>query len=260
MIIYKALNKQNGKIYIGQTTSSLEIRRGSHIREARSKKKVNTRFLNAIDKYGGDGFYWTAIDSAENIDDLNNKEVKWIAHYDSANRDKGYNIELGGLNKHHHEETKQKIGLQTKKDWENPETARSMMNGLKKATEVWIRKSAKERITKKCIICNAEFTGAKHITDVQNYCSRKCSFRDKQDNMIAGAKERATSIFHSNNKKANVIAKEWLLESNDCNVKELIDILKNRFDVEDTRTVVRYLVGRQAKGSHKEVRHYLQLK
>lgn len=52
MIIYKATNKFNGKIYIGQTINSLEYRSNQHKRDANRVNKKNYYFINAIAKYG----------------------------------------------------------------------------------------------------------------------------------------------------------------------------------------------------------------
>ena len=54
MIIYKSTNKITGKIYIGQTTHTLDKRIKGHINE--SKKDKNRPFLLSINKYGVDNF------------------------------------------------------------------------------------------------------------------------------------------------------------------------------------------------------------
>ena len=46
MIIYKAVNKLNGKIYIGQTQHTLDERKSQHIKKAHSG--VRTHFYDAI--------------------------------------------------------------------------------------------------------------------------------------------------------------------------------------------------------------------
>ena len=54
LIIYKATNLVNGKIYIGQTINTLEYRKNQHFREARCEKRKNIYFHNALNKYGED--------------------------------------------------------------------------------------------------------------------------------------------------------------------------------------------------------------
>lgn len=94
-IIYKATNIKNDKIYIGQTTQSLEQRIYMHYYRAKHSLEItHTHFINAIRKYGEDSFQWEIIDEAENADELNQKEIKWIEFYNSVNN--GYNIQKGG--------------------------------------------------------------------------------------------------------------------------------------------------------------------
>jgi len=60
MIIYKAENRINGKIYIGQTTASLKKRIAGHLWETHK----NQVFSNALRKYGIQSFNFSIIDSA----------------------------------------------------------------------------------------------------------------------------------------------------------------------------------------------------
>ena len=97
-IIYKAVNSVNGKIYIGLTTSDLEIRKYQH--RNKSEKQKNKQLLyKAIRKYGWVNFEWEIIDHAENEDELNKKEVTWIEFYNSyafKENSNGYNMTIGG--------------------------------------------------------------------------------------------------------------------------------------------------------------------
>ena len=51
MIIYMAINKINGKSYIGQTINSLKQRKGEHVRRF-SLNNDNLYFHNALRKHG----------------------------------------------------------------------------------------------------------------------------------------------------------------------------------------------------------------
>lgn len=97
MIIYKATNKVNGKVYIGQTTKTLKERMNSHKKDS---LRMNTYFYRAIRKYGWDNFEWEIIDeSATTIEELNRLEQYYIKLYDSFdNKQKGYNTQSGGKN------------------------------------------------------------------------------------------------------------------------------------------------------------------
>lgn len=116
MIIYKVINRINGKIYIGLTKNSLEQRRIQHFSECLSSSK--TKFHNALRKYGKEGFIWEEVDFAETIDELRNKEIFWIKFYNSI--DFGYNINKGGSGGDNYtdnpnlSEIKLKIGIKVK--------------------------------------------------------------------------------------------------------------------------------------------------
>lgn len=106
MIIYKITNKVNGKVYIGQTIRSLKSRWSHHCTD---KRGYCCLLYNAIQKYGRENFTVEQIDSAISRDELDEKEIHWIQHHDSTDKNKGYNLMSGG---HHHEfseETKRKL-------------------------------------------------------------------------------------------------------------------------------------------------------
>lgn len=95
MIIYKITNKLNNKIYIGQTVRDLQTRFDEHMRDQTS----NDYFHMAVRKYGRDAFLIEQIDTAETIEELNEKEIYWIKHYNSCIEFEnccGYNSVKGG--------------------------------------------------------------------------------------------------------------------------------------------------------------------
>ena len=112
LVIYKITNKVNGKVYIGQTINYEERVRHHKQTAFRPNSKDRSRPLyNAIIKYGIDNFIFEIIDTANSIDELNEKEVYYIQTYDSCvDNNKGYNLDKGGKNGRKSEETKRKIG------------------------------------------------------------------------------------------------------------------------------------------------------
>jgi len=95
-IIYKTTNLINGKVYIGQTTQNYR----SYIGGGNTLKKD-------ITKYGKRNFRFEAIDeTATNLDELNEKEIQWIAFYRKQLGDSMlYNTDDGGnVTRHTHTE------------------------------------------------------------------------------------------------------------------------------------------------------------
>lgn len=110
MIIYKVTNKVSGKIYVGQTIHSLEKRRKQHEESALGGYNEMV-FGRALKKYGVENFEWEIIDTAETVDELNEKEIYWIDKLESLiDYGHGYNCNKGGKNGKHSEYTKKAIG------------------------------------------------------------------------------------------------------------------------------------------------------
>ena len=93
MIIYKSTNKKNGKFYIGKTINKLKRRKSAHKYDS---KKSKFYFQRAINCYGFDNFDWDVIDTANNVEELNEKEICWIAETSAMGL--GYNLTSGGKN------------------------------------------------------------------------------------------------------------------------------------------------------------------
>lgn len=91
--IYLLTNITNGKQYIGQTTRGARRRWSQHILEA--KQGTNRILCHAIRKYGAGAFTLAVIDTADNHDDLDAKEIYWIKTQGSLSPG-GYNLAKGG--------------------------------------------------------------------------------------------------------------------------------------------------------------------
>lgn len=110
MLVYKIYNDINTKIYIGQTTLSLEERIQRYKKEL--KYRPNSRpIIRAMNKYGFNHIFFEIVkDNIQTRQELDTYERYYIKYYQSLITEKGYNVELGGSgNGKHSEETKQKI-------------------------------------------------------------------------------------------------------------------------------------------------------
>ena len=102
--IYKITNILNNKIYIGKTKKFYKNNEFGYLKRfenhkisATSKSKNNDcpRLYNSIRKYGKENFKVELIHECE-LDIINEKEIEFIKHFKSTDRNIGYNIALGG--------------------------------------------------------------------------------------------------------------------------------------------------------------------
>lgn len=90
--IYKITNTLNGKIYIGQTQFTTEIRWKEHARNFTVLRDTMPIHL-AMYKYGPKHFIVETVEECDN-NHLDEREQFWIAHYNTYND--GYNATIGG--------------------------------------------------------------------------------------------------------------------------------------------------------------------
>nr|DAI49412.1 MAG TPA: intron associated endonuclease [Caudoviricetes sp.] len=90
--VYMHANKNNGKVYIGQTCCEDLTRRwcGGH------GYKANSHFYRAILKNGWDNFTHEILETGLTAEEANDRERYYIALYQSTDPSKGYNIRSGG--------------------------------------------------------------------------------------------------------------------------------------------------------------------
>lgn len=117
MIIYKATNIVNQKIYIGQTTKALYCRSQQHISES-NRNISNSYFHKSIKKYGSNSFTWEVLCECDSKDELDEMEFHYIKQYHSYISEWGYNMTFGGASGMygliHTPETKQKMSKSKK--------------------------------------------------------------------------------------------------------------------------------------------------
>lgn len=125
----------NGKHYIGLTTTSLEQRQTQHKQTA---KKGDIRCLyNALRKYDMvDTLKLIEIDTADTLEEICEKEIRYIVEYNSYYMNKnGYNMTYGGEGTTGYvytEDIKQKMSEIAKKRFENPEAILKNSEAIKK--------------------------------------------------------------------------------------------------------------------------------
>lgn len=153
-VIYRFKNKVNGKVYIGQTTKPLRKRVIQHMTNSRPTTNVKkTYFHNALNKYGFENFDLDIIERCASQEELDEREIYWIAYYRSTDKKYGYNTDTGGRNgslgrklskehrakllaanlgHHRSEETKKQLHSVHKAKWEDPEFRKTHIDNIMK--------------------------------------------------------------------------------------------------------------------------------
>lgn len=94
--IYIIKNTNNQKVYIGQTSRTIQDRWEQHKNAAIRGEQQGIILYNAMRKYGVQTFYVSKLEEVD-LKDINEKEKYWIKYYDSFyTTGKGYNLTEGG--------------------------------------------------------------------------------------------------------------------------------------------------------------------
>ena len=137
--IYKITHRETGRVYIGQ---SIKLkRRHNAYKNSGGSGNGNSVIKRAILKYNWDAFDWEILLYANDINYLNEMEIKLISFYDCLSP-KGFNIETGGLNAPFPEHLKKLFSEQRKGKKFSDEAKKNMSIGQKKR---WANISNEER-------------------------------------------------------------------------------------------------------------------
>lgn len=90
--IYKITNKVNDKVYVGQTRYTVESRWRQHLKNYNIEHRQQPLYM-AFAKHGVENFSISPIEQVD-ISKLDEREIYWIAYYDSFKH--GYNATIGG--------------------------------------------------------------------------------------------------------------------------------------------------------------------
>ena len=128
MRIYKATNKENGKVYIGQTIRPFEVRKAEHLYGYNG-----FYFGNALKKYD---FDWEVLKECKTIFELNKIEEYFIKKYKSNIKEFGYNLRSGGENSLMSKRSRKKMSIaQQNMSDETKEKIRQTLLGRKHTPE-----------------------------------------------------------------------------------------------------------------------------
>lgn len=108
--VYKHTSPSN-KVYIGITSKDNPNDRWKNGKGYTEKQQPY--FHRAIEKYGWDNIEHVILFDNLTQEEAFQKEIELISYYDATNKEKGYNVSLGGeaifKGRHHSDETKEKI-------------------------------------------------------------------------------------------------------------------------------------------------------
>lgn len=92
--IYIIRNDINDKVYIGQTTMTVHERFMTHMKPSTAKQRSGYKLYMAVNKYGKEHFFVETLENNIPLEQLDKKEILYIAQYDSYYN--AYNSTKGG--------------------------------------------------------------------------------------------------------------------------------------------------------------------
>lgn len=150
MIVYKATNLINGKVYVGYTTKTLDQRIKTHLNKANclTQKHYTQAFKLALRKYGVKNFSWKELIKCTTKEEACEKEKEFIGKFNCI-APLGYNMTFGGEGGIQSEEVKIKISNSVKDYYKNnPEIwlNSTLANASTEQRSEWGKKAANTKI------------------------------------------------------------------------------------------------------------------
>ncbi|MDM0746421.1 GIY-YIG nuclease family protein [Clostridium perfringens] len=216
--IYKITNLANGKMYIGQTSTSFKQRWKEHLYELKNNKHINVHLQNAYNFYGEEFFKFEAIHICDELDDLNKLEVYYIYKFNTL--EDGYNLTAGGDGSFGFDEESRKKALKLRKMklLKNRGIDKNIIIGIKKSLTIPTNKLFKNRCSEIADIFNVSINTVINIRRFYSWREIGEEYNEKiaktwDINSNERITERAYDMLFNQNKTIKQIAK-------DLNVKE----------------------------------------
>lgn len=150
--IYCIENNINHKKYIGQSIN-IKGRWANHKNELNKNIHANTYLQNSWNRNGEENFNFYILEECdENL--LDDKERYYISTLHTLVNENGYNLDFGGkLNKHHSDETKEKMSKSNSGKYPSEETRKKISENRKNKTcgenhYLWGKHLSEEHIEK----------------------------------------------------------------------------------------------------------------
>lgn len=133
--IYLIRNKINGKVYIGKSIRLYKRIKG-HVTHLNTKSKDENRHLiNAWHKYGREAFEYEVLEYLPKDEEiLRERELYWMVHYNSTDREKGYNMRMDTSTKCIvQEESRARLSASGLKRFDDPKEREKLSEMIKQA-------------------------------------------------------------------------------------------------------------------------------
>lgn len=231
--IYKIRNILNNKIYIGRSLN-IEKRFREHKHVEKAKVPHSYPIARAINKYGIINFEFIIIEVVTDYLKLDERELYWIKYYKSNDPNFGYNIRIDcrtNTGFKHTKETKNKLSILTKKQWENPEFGKVISEcNRKRLKDPEVQKKLQEAAKSKTYYGH---TGHKHSEETRKKMSKGRKGKpawNKGLKMLVGYK-------HTEETKQK-ISKSHIGKKQSEETKQKIKEARKLFDTEEYRNKI----------------------
>ena len=256
MLIYKATDIENKKVYIGATTKSLEERKNGHIKDSKRDGRNHYRFAAALNDRENK-FTWEVLEYCNTEDDMWKLEDYYIQLYESTNPDKGYNMNGGGKSGKKSQETKDKIGTIGKLQWNTGNCAKDKIEaGRQRAIKVWKQKCKEMRIEFICPVCGKKLLLTRSEYQKRTYCSVECSNADRNNEVGITNANIVNNILYKkkcDTVKSIIILWKYKYKNDIINckmnnttivLKPLCDACEKLVGIKDIRSIIKCYVGK----------------